>query len=430
MIERYTLPDMAKIWSPENRFQKMLEIEILSCEALAELGHIPSKSLKNIKNKARFDLKKINKIEARVKHELLAFIANVSEYIGSDSKYIHHGLTSNDVLDTILSIQMREASDIILDDLKRVIKSVRDKAKIHKKTVMVGRTHGVHAEPITLGFKLTLWLAELERNRQRVEEAREIISYGKLSGAVGTYALIDPYVEEYVCRKLGLKPAPISNQIIQRDRHAQFMAALAILAGSLEKFATEIRSLQRTEIYELEEPFTKGQKGSSAMPHKRNPVTCEQICGLSRLIRSYALAAFENINLWNERDISHSSVERVVIPDGTILIDYMLNRFQFIVENLGVYPEKMKENLNATGGLIFSGRILLELTRKGLTREEAYQIVQNVAMQVWKGAGDFQSLLLKDETTNKYLNKSEIEKCFNLEIYLKNLSRIYKRFKL
>ena len=430
MIERYTLPRMAKIWAPENRFQKMLEIELLTCEAMAELGQIPEKSFKNIKSKAKFDLKRINEIEAKVKHELLAFTANLSENIGPDGKYIHHGLTSNDILDTTLAVQMQEASDIILDNLKKLINSVRKKAKAHKNTVMVGRTHGMHAEPITLGLKLTLWLAELERSRKRIEEAREIISYGKLSGAVGTYALINPYVEEYVCRKLNLKPAPVSNQIVQRDRHAQFMSSLAILAGSLEKFATEIRNLQRTEIQELEEPFTKGQKGSSAMPHKRNPVSCEQICGLARLIRGYTLAAFENITLWNERDISHSSVERIIIPDGTILIDYMLNRFQFIVENLGVYPQRMKENLKSTRGLIFSGRVLLELTKKGLRREEAYRLVQKAARQVWKEKKDFKTLLLKDKSIGKYLKKSEINRCFNLDIYLKNLPQVYKRFSL
>jgi len=430
MIERYSLPRMARIWAPDNRFQKMLDIELLACEAMAELGQIPKKSLNNIKTKAKFDIRRINEIEAKVKHEILALTANVSENIGPDGKYIHYGLTSNDILDTTLAVQMQEASDIILEDLKKLVSSVRKKAKAHKNTVMVGRTHGIHAEPITLGLKLTLWLAELDRNQKRIEEAREIISYGKLSGAVGTYALINPYVENYVCRKLNLKPEPVSNQIVQRDRHAQFMASLAILAGSLEKFATEIRNLQRTEIQELEEPFTKGQKGSSAMPHKRNPVSCEQICGLARLIRSYASAAFENITLWNERDISHSSVERVIIPDGTILIDYMLNRFQFIVENLAIYPQRMKENLNATRGLIFSGRLLLELTNKGLSREEAYRLVQKVAMQVWKQKKDFKALLLKDKSIGKHLSKSDINRCFNFDVYLENLPHIFKKFNL
>ena len=430
MIERYTRPEMAKIWSPEYRFKKMLEIELLACEAMAELGQIPKEALKTIKSKSRFDPKRINEIEVEVKHELLAFLANLAEEIGPEAKFIHHGLTSNDILDTTLSIQMKDAADIILADIKELSGAVRKKAKAYKKTVMVGRTHGIHAEPITLGFKLTLWLAELERSQKRIEDAKEIISYGKLSGAVGTYALANPYIEEYVCRKLNLKPAPISNQILQRDRQAQFMSVLAILGGSLEKFATEIRNLQRTEIHELEEPFTRGQKGSSAMPHKRNPVSCEQICGLARLLRSYALASFENITLWNERDISHSSVERVIIPDGTILIDYMLKLFQFIVENLMVYPEKMEENLKATRGLIFSGRILLELTKKGLTRQEAYRLVQNVAMQVWQAEEDFKTLLLKDKAIRKYLNEAEIAASFNLDVYLRNLPGIFKKFKI
>ncbi len=430
MIERYTLPKMAKIWAPEYRFQKMLDIEILACQAMSELGQIPKESVQNIKTKAKFSLKRIKEIENDVKHELLAFIANLSENIGPDGKFIHFGLTSNDVLDTTLSIQMREAADIILEDLKSLTAVVKKRAKTYKKTVMVGRTHGIHAEPITFGFKLTLWLAELERSQKRIEEAKEAISYGKLSGAVGTYALVNPYVEEYVCRNSNLKPAPISNQILQRDRQAQFMAALAILAGSIEKFATEIRNLQRTEIGEVEEPFSRGQKGSSAMPHKRNPVSCEQICGLARLIRSYSLAAFENITLWNERDISHSSVERVIIPDGTILIDYILNRFQYIVENLMVYPEKMAENLKTTKGLIFSGRILFELTKKGLSRQDAYRLVQNVAMQVWKEKEDFKSLLLKDNAIGKLLDKAEISNCFNLDIYLKNLPHAFKKFKI
>ncbi|MEA3369252.1 MAG: adenylosuccinate lyase [Candidatus Ratteibacteria bacterium] len=430
MIERYTRPEMAKIWLPEYRFQKMLEIELLACEAMAELGQIPKEALKTIKSKARFDPKRINEIEVEVKHELLAFLANLAEKIGPEAKFIHHGLTSNDILDTTLSLQMKDAAEIILTGLKELSNAVRKKAKAHKKTVMVGRTHGIHAEPITLGFKLTLWLAELERSQKRIEEAKEVISYGKLSGAVGTYALVNPYIEEYVCRKLNLKPAPISNQILQRDRQAQFMAVLAILGGSLEKFATEIRNLQRTEIHELEEPFTRGQKGSSAMPHKRNPVSCEQICGLARLLRSYAQASFENITLWNERDISHSSVERVIIPDGTILIDYMLKLFQFIVENLMVYPEKMEENLKATRGLIFSGRILLELTKKGLTRQEAYRLVQNVAMQVGRTEEDFKTLLLKDKVIRKYLNETEITTSFNLDVYLRNLPGIFKKFKI
>lgn len=427
MIERYSLPKMQKVWEQENKYSKWLAIEILACEALAELGEIPKEAVKVIKEKASFDSNRVNEIENEVKHDVIAFLTAVSENIGEDGKYMHKGLTSSDVLDTGLSLQLIDAADIILDDLIKLKGILKDKAFLYKDTVMMGRSHGIHAEPITFGLKMALWYEDIKRNITRLERAKEAISYGKLSGAVGTFANISPFVEEYVCSKLGLKPDPVSTQIIQRDRHAEFMCTLSLIAGTLEKFAVEIRHLQRTEVLEAEEPFTSGQKGSSAMPHKRNPVGSENITGLSRLIRSNSMAALENIALWHERDISHSSVERVILPDSTILLDYMLNRFINIIENLVVYPDNMQRNLNLTGGLIYSQRVLLELVGKVPDRDRAYRLVQRNAMESWKSGEDFQKLLMKDSDVNSILNDEEIKRCFDISYHLKNVEYIFKR---
>ncbi len=427
MIHRYTRPEMGNIWEPENKFRKWLDIEILCCEAMAEFGDIPKSVVKEIKKKADFDIKRIDEIESTVKHDVLAFLSNLEESIGGLSRYIHKGLTSSDILDTSLSILMGEAADIIINDIKELLKATKKRVYEFKDTVMIGRSHGIHAEPITFGLKLALWYEEMKRNLDRMKTAKERISYGKLSGAVGTYSNIDPKVEEYVCKRLGLKPAPVSNQIIQRDRHAEYLTTLAIIASSIDKFATEIRHLQRTEVLEVEEPFEKGQKGSSAMPHKRNPVGCENLSGLARIVRANALASMENIPLWHERDISHSSVERVIIPDSTILIDFMLVRFSNILKYLIVYPDNMIKNLKLTKGLVFSQRVLLQLTDKGLSREEAYGLVQSKAMHVWKKGGDFKRLLQSDRTVRKYLSKKEIDDCFDLKYYLRNVKRIFKR---
>src|SRR5574341_1715970 len=398
MIPRYTRPEMGRIWSEENGFQKWLEVEILAAEAMARMGKIPKAAIARIRKKARFDVKRIRAIEAEVKHEIIAFLSSVAEFIGDDARYLHMGMTSSDVMDTALAIQFKEASAIIEQDIRDLMSALRRQARRYKWTVQIGRTHGVHAEPITFGLKLALWYQEMARNLSRFEKAVEDITVGQISGAVGTFAQVSPKVEAYVCRQAGLKPAPVSNQIIQRDRHAFYFATLAIIASSLEKFAVEVRHLQRTEVQEAEEPFTAGQKGSSAMPHKRNPILSENASGLARLMRSYAMAALENVPLWHERDISHSSVERVIAPDATILIDYMLNRLSSLVENLIVYPENMKANLEKTGGLVFSESILLSLARKGLSREEAYAAVQRNVMRVWEKGEDFKTLLHRDET--------------------------------
>jgi len=427
MIERYTTPQMKFLWSDQNRFQKWLDIETLACEAMARLGMIPQSVVSKIKQKAKFDVNRIAQIEEKTKHDVIAFLTNIAENVGEESKYIHFGMTSSDILDTSLSLLMRESGELILQDLEKLSKSLKNRAFEFKHTPMIGRTHGVHAEPITLGLKFALWYAEIQRDIERLKKAIETISVGKISGAVGTFSNLSPKVEEYVCKKLKLKPAPISSQIIQRDRHAEFMTALAIIASSIEKFATEIRSLQRTEILELEEGFSQGQKGSSAMPHKRNPITCERICGLARLVRTNAQASLENITLWHERDISHSSVERVIIPDSTIIVDYMLIQFNRIMENLLVYPENMTKNLNKTGGMIFSGRLLLELAKKTSTKEEAYQIVQDNAMKAWKEELNFKELIKNDRRIKKYLKEKEIEECFCLDYYLRNVDYIFKR---
>jgi adenylosuccinate lyase len=427
MIERYTTPKMKFLWSDHNRFQKWLDIELLACEAQANLGIIPKTALPKIKKKAKFDVERIAQIEEKTKHDVVAFLTNLAENIGKEAKYVHYGMTSSDILDTSLSLLMREAGEVILQDLDNLSLSLKEKAFEFKHTPMIGRTHGVHAEPITLGLKFALWYAEVQRNIERLKRAIETISVGKTSGAVGSFSNLDPRVEEYVCKKLELKPAPISSQIIQRDRHAEFMTALAIIASSIEKFATEIRSLQRTEILELEEGFAKGQKGSSAMPHKRNPITCERLCGLARLVRTNGQAALENISLWHERDISHSSVERVIIPDSTILVDYMLTQFARIIENLLVYPDNMRKNLEKTGGMIFSGRLLLELSKKAPSKEDAYLIVQDNAMKAWNKNENFKDLIKNDKKVKEYLSEKEIEECFSLDYYLRNVDYIFKR---
>ena len=430
MIERYTLPRMGKIWEDQNRFQHMLDVEITACEAFAKKKLMPGSALSEIKKRARFDVNRIKEIEKETKHDVIAFIKSISENVGPDAKYIHMGLTSSDVLDTGLSLQMRDAADIIIDDLKRFLIALERKAKKYKNTPCVGRTHGVHAEPMTFGLKFALIYAETQRNIERMKAARAAVSVGKLSGAVGTFANVDPWVEEYVCKRLKLEPAPVATQVIQRDRHAQFLSTIAIIGGTLEKFATEVRALQRTEVLEAEEPFTEGQKGSSAMPHKRNPVICERIAGLARVLRGNALASMENISLWHERDISHSSVERVILPDSCILIDYMLNLATDVAMHMAVYPERMIENLDRMKGLVFSQRVLLALIGKGVTRNEAYDLVQRCAMRVWKENVGFSAALADDIEVTKYLAQEEIEACFDLGYYTKNVDRIYKRLGL
>ncbi len=426
MIERYSLPRMSAIWSEENRFKKMLDVELFACEALTKLGSIPKKSLFQIQNRARFDVERIREIETQTNHDVIAFIKNLSENIGEDARYVHMGLTSSDVLDTALSVQMREACDILIEDTQKLLRILARKARAHKKTLMAGRTHSVHAEPMTFGLKLALYYDETKRSLERLKRAREIISVGKISGAVGTYANIDPFVEAYTCKKLGLRPAKVSNQILQRDRHAEFLNAIAIAGTSLEKFATEFRNLQHTEIGEVEEYFAKGQKGSSAMPHKKNPITCERIAGLARILRANALVSMENMVLWHERDISHSSAERVILPDSTIALDYMLNKFMEIVAHLIVHEDKMLENLNLSGGFVFSGRLLVTLIDKGLTRNEAYDKIQRCAFNAKKGNLEFKDAVLADDGIRSVLGEREIEEVFNIRYYIKNVDRIFR----
>lgn len=430
MIERYSLPLMSGIWQDENRFRIMLQIELLVIEALGKKNKIPKSVVSRIRKKAGFKVSKIKELESRTQHDIVAFVNCLAYNIGPDAKYLHQGLTSSDLLDTALGVQLRQASYILIDDLTRLINLLAQKAKKYKDTVCIGRTHGVHAEPLTFGFKLALWYDEMKRNLARLKEARECVSVGKISGAVGTFANIEPQVESYVCRKLGLKAAAVSTQIISRDIYAHYLNTLAIIGSSLEKFALEIRHLQRTEVLEAEEPFGKGQKGSSAMPHKRNPVICERICGLARLLRGNALVSQENIALWHERDISHSSCERVIIPDSNIVLDYMLNKFIEVIQGLTVYPVNMMVNLVRTRGLIFSQRVLLELMQKGLTRTRAYDIVQRLAMKSWSQPSDFKKEILKDKEASKYLSPRELERIFNLNYYLRNIDRIFKRLKV
>lgn len=420
MIERYCEQEMTKIWTDENRFKKMLDVEIMVCEAFAKFGKMPKKALSNIKKKAKFNLQRIKEIEKTVKHDVIAFLTNVNENVGKDSVYIHRGLTSSDVLDTALALQLKEASDILNADLEILAQTVKNQARKYKDTLMIGRTHGIHAEPITFGFKLAGWYSEILRNIQRLKIAKGNTSYGKISGAVGTYAHIEPEIEKYVCKKLELKVEPVSTQIIPRDRHAQYLTTLAIIASSIERFATEVRTLQRTEIAELEEPFTEGQKGSSAMPHKRNPIICEQLCGLSRVIRANASSSLENISLWNERDISHSSVERIIIPDSTILLDYILKKMNYVLKNLNVHSEKMLENLKITQNAIFSQRLLLEIVKKGYTREKIYPVIQKMSQN---GFSDKKLL-------EKFLTTKEIKKCFDINYYVRNINRVFNRLKI
>ena len=427
MIERYSLPKMASIWQEENKFKKMLEIEILACEAMAISGEIPKEAVKTIRKKARFDVERIKEIERKTHHDVVAFITNLAENIGEDAKYIHMGMTSSDVLDTSLSVMMVEAADILIKDLRMLLRALRAKAREHRKTVMMGRSHGIHAEPTTFGLKMALFYDETNRNLARMEEARKIIAVGKISGAVGTYANIDPKVEEYVCKKLNLKPANISTQILQRDRHAQYLGAIALTGASLEKFATEFRHLQRTEVGEVEEYFSSTQKGSSAMPHKKNPITCERICGLARILRTNSFAALENIALWHERDISHSSVERVIVPDSTIALDYMLVKFTDIINRLVVRSDVMSENLKKTRGVIFSQRVMLELLKKGLTRQEAYEIVQRSAMASQNDGLNFKTVLTNDRKERKHMSLAEIEACFDLGYHTAHVNRVFKK---
>ena len=427
MIERYTLPEMGKIWEPEHKFRTWLAIEIYACEAWAELGRIPPAALEEIKARADFDIDRINEIEATTRHDVLAFLTAVAEKVGDASKYIHLGMTSSDVLDTALAVQMRDAADLLLKRLRDLRAELVKKALEHKYTLMIGRTHGVHAEPTTFGLKMALWVMEVDRHLIRLEQAKEMISVGKISGAVGTFANINPRVEEHVCRRLGLKPASVSTQIIQRDRHAQFLATLAIIGSSLDKMATEIRNLQRTDILEVEEPFAKGQKGSSAMPHKRNPIISERVAGLSRVLRGNALAAMEDIALWHERDLTHSSVERVIIPDSTILLDYMLVKFTGIIAGLNVYPENMRRNLEATHGLVFSQRVLLALVNKGVLRETAYAWVQRNALQAWQTRQPFKELVLKDQDIMSRLDPKEVEALFDYDYHLRHVDYIFRR---
>ncbi|PJC57750.1 MAG: adenylosuccinate lyase [Ignavibacteria bacterium CG_4_9_14_0_2_um_filter_37_13] len=428
MIERYTRPEMGRIWEDDFKYQTWLQIEILASEARAELGQIPKEDVDLIKQKAKFDVKKILEIEETTQHDVIAFLTNVAEYVGPVSRHIHYGMTSSDILDTTLSFQMKTAGEILLKDLEELKSILKEKALEYKNTLCVGRTHGIHAEPTTMGLKFALWFEETKRNIERLQSAIERISVGQISGAVGTFEHLSPQVEEYVCKKMGLTPAPVSTQVIQRDRHAEYLSVLAITGSTLEKIATEIRHLQKTEVLEAEEFFSKGQKGSSAMPHKRNPITCERIAGLARILRANAIAGFENISLWHERDITHSSVERVIIPDSTILLNYMLAKTKDLIKNLLIYPENMLKNLNLTRGLVFSQTILLKITEKGATREEAYKIVQTSAMKVWADQNkNLKDELLTSDEASKYLSKEEIETIFNNDKMLKNVDYIFQR---
>ncbi|WP_137743062.1 adenylosuccinate lyase [Robertmurraya siralis] len=430
MIDRYTRPEMGAIWTEENRFKAWLEVEILACEAWVELGEIPKEDVQKIREKASFDINRIKEIEEETRHDVVAFTRAVSETLGEERKWVHYGLTSTDVVDTALSYLIKQANDILLKDIEGFVEILKNKAREYKYTVMMGRTHGVHAEPTTFGLKLALWYEEMKRNLERFKQAAEGVEYGKISGAVGTYANIDPFVEKYVCEKLGIKPAPVSTQTLQRDRHAHYMSTIALIATSIEKMAVEIRGLQKSETREVEEFFAKGQKGSSAMPHKRNPIGSENMTGLARVIRGHMLTAYENVPLWHERDISHSSAERIILPDATIALNYMLNRFGNIVKNLTVFPENMKRNMDRTLGLIYSQRVLLALIDKGLPREEAYDTVQPRAMEAWEKQVPFKSLISADETITAKLSPAEIDDCFDYNYHLKHVDTIFDRLGL
>ena len=428
MIERYTLPEMGNLWTDAYKLKTWLDVEIAVCEAQAELGYIPAAAVEEIKAKANFDPQRVLEIEAEVRHDVIAFLTNVNEYVGDAGRYIHLGLTSSDVLDTALALQLVASLDLILERLEDLIQTLRYQAQQHRYTVMVGRSHGIHAEPITFGFKLAGWLAEVLRNRDRLVRLRQTIAVGKISGAVGTYANIDPRVEAIACQKLGLEPDTASTQVISRDRHAEYVQQLALLGASLERFAVEIRNLQRTDVLEVEEYFSKGQKGSSAMPHKRNPIRSERLTGMARIVRGHAVAALENVALWHERDISHSSVERVVFPDSCILTHFMLQEMTNLVKNLLIYPENMKRNMNVYGGVIFSQKVLLALVEKGMSREAAYQVVQGSSHQAWnQEGGNFEALIRQDPQVTQYLTPAEITTCFDPQEHLKNLEQIYQR---
>jgi adenylosuccinate lyase len=427
MVPRYTHPEMGRIWSDQRKFETWLQVETAAAQAMADAGIIPRDAAKDIRERGKFDVARIAAIEETTQHDVIAFTTAVAEHVGPSARWLHFGLTSSDVVDTAQAIQMREACDLILKDIAGLAEAVRARAEEHRATPMIGRTHGVHAEPMTFGLKLALWYAELKRDEERMARARAIISVGKLSGAVGTYAHLDPSIEEAVCRMLGLEPAPVSSQIIQRDRHAELLSAIAITGASLEKFALEIRGLQKTEIGEVEEPFAKGQKGSSAMPHKRNPIGCEQITGLARLLRGYAHAALENVALWHERDISHSSVERVILPDAFIALDHMLRRFTRIVKGLVVHPDRMRENLERSRGVVFSGTVLLELAQRGVSREQAYEWVQRNAMRSYDEQRDFKQLLLADRDVMGVLDRKTLDEAFDLNVQLRHVNQIVDR---
>ncbi|MEA3332240.1 MAG: adenylosuccinate lyase [Pseudomonadota bacterium] len=427
MIERYSRPEMSRIWSEENKFNSWLKVELAVCEVFADRGEIPLDEWSEIKEKAGFDVGRINEIEAEVRHDVIAFLTSVAEHVGPASRFIHLGMTSSDVLDTALALQLKEAGQMLMQGLDRVLEVLKIRAFELRDCPMIGRSHGIHAEPVTVGLKFAIWYDEMGRQKKRLAAAIEDISVGQISGAVGTFANIEPEIEEAVCQRLGLQPAPASSQIVQRDRHAFFFTTLALVAASIEKFATEIRHLQRTEVGEAEEFFHAGQKGSSAMPHKRNPILSENLCGLARLVRSYSLAAMENVALWHERDISHSSVERVMSPDATILLDFMLHRFAGMMEKLVVYPERMLKNIELTGGTIYSQGVLLALARAGVSREDAYRWVQRNAMQSFDDGGSFKEYLLKDEDVAKYLSAQEIEEKFSLEHHMRQVPVIFAR---
>ena len=427
MIKRYTSPEMGAIWSDQRRYETWLEVELAAADAMADAGIIPAEAARELRSRAAFDINRIEEIEQVTQHDVIAFTTAVAEKAGPSARWLHFGLTSSDVLDTAQAIQMRQACDLIVRGIATLMEAVRQRAEEHRRTAMIGRTHGVHAEPMTLGVKLALWYAELQRNLDRVLRARDIVSVGKISGAVGMFAHLDPAIEARVCERLGLQPAQVSSQVIQRDRHAELLATLAITGASLEKFAVEIRGLQKTEIGEVEEPFGKGQKGSSAMPHKRNPIGSEQVTGLARLLRGNALAAIENVALWHERDISHSSVERVILPDSFIALDHMLRRFTKIVKGMVVYPERMKENLERSRGVVFSGTVLLELAQRGISREQAYEWVQRNAMRSFHEQKPFKALLLADSDVTRVLSPEDIERAFDLDHQLRNVDQIFER---
>ncbi|PKD45256.1 adenylosuccinate lyase [Rhodohalobacter barkolensis] len=427
MIERYSRKEMTDIWSEQNQFQAWLDVELAACRAWSKIGKIPSEDVDKLYEKASFDIDRIKEIEKKTRHDVVAFTRTVSESLGEEKKWVHYGLTSTDVVDTANGYRLKQANKLIAEGLNRFVKALAEKAHEHKLTVMMGRTHGVHAEPTTFGLKCALWYAEMNRNIERFERAAKDVEFGKISGAVGTFAHIPPEVEKYTCEILGISPAPVSTQTLQRDRHAYYMATLAVIGGTLEKIAVEIRHLQRTELREAEEFFRKGQKGSSAMPHKRNPVSSENITGCARVLRGYMISAYENMPLWHERDISHSSVERIILPDATILLDYMLNRFSGVIENLMVYPENMLENMEKTHGLVFSQRLLLMLIDKGLNREVAYDTVQPLAMKAWEEKRDFQELVKTDQTILDNLSESEIEQAFDLSHHTRRVDEIFSR---